>query len=200
MIQNRQSGRSQAISSISTAIDSPQDLHVSSAYVQCRAPSSSHVSRWEAQYPTPTWLLESLRKQQICRFFIRLPYGSNTAQSLARLRGFPQLWSLDVLLFNDQYQALAELDRLIAQATSLRSIAVHRFDRGGPIEDLGTSHTHSVFLFAIALWLALMSLCLQWSCGLFLVCCMTSRCRSKPIWLHLISVMFRYPRDVSSVH
>ena len=162
IIQNRKSKGSRAASSINTSIDSPEDLHVSGTLAQCSAQSSSHVFRWEAQYSTPTWLLESLRKQRICRVFIRLPYGSNTAQSLARLCGFPQLWSLDVLLVNDQYQALAELNRLISHATSLRSLSVHRCDRGGPIEDLGKSYALSIFLFAVALWFVRMSFCLQY--------------------------------------
>ena len=159
--QNRESKGSRAASSIGTSVDSPKDLHVSSIYAQCLVHPFSHAFRWEAQYSTPTWLLESLRKQRICRLFIRLPYGSNTAQSLAKLRGFPQLWSLDVLLFHDQYLALAELNRLISHAASLRSISVHRCDRGGPIDDLGKSHALSLFLFAMALRLVLLSSCLD---------------------------------------
>ena len=85
----------------------------------------THTIRWEAQYAIPSWLLDSLRKQSKCRLFIRLPYGSNTAQAIAKLCGLPQLYSLEVTLANTQHQALAELDRLLSQGTSLSSLSIH---------------------------------------------------------------------------
>lgn len=108
---------------VSASIGTSQKFHVRA--IRSCALLHTHTTRWEAQYAIPSWLLESLRKQPNCRLFIRLPYGSNTAQAIAKLCGLSQLYSLDVMLANTQYQALAELDRLLSQATSLSSLSIH---------------------------------------------------------------------------
>ena len=98
---------------------------------------------WEAQYQVPPWLLDGLCKEQPqCRLFLRLPYSSNIAHTIAGIRDSQQLCSLEVTIANSQHQAFAELDQLLMQTKTLRSFSIYFFidDQSSTIP--GTSLGH----------------------------------------------------------
>ena len=87
--------------------------------------TNAQFHSWEAQYQIPSWLLDGLCKgQPQCRLFLRLPFSSNIAHSIARIRDCQQLCSLEVTIANSQHQAFAELDQLLAQTKTLKSLSM----------------------------------------------------------------------------
>ena len=105
----------------------------------------AHFLSWEAQYQIPPWLLDGLCKgQPQCRLFLKLPYSSNTAHTIASIRDCQQLCSLEVTIANSQHQAFAQLDQLLTQTKTLRSFSMYFFIDEHFLTIPGTSLGHSL--------------------------------------------------------
>lgn len=81
---------------------------------------------WDAQYPILSCLLDPLQSHHPeCRLYTRHPAHQHAAKTLSRLqlRGSPCLYSLDVKIVAEQYQACRELANVL-RSSSITDLAM----------------------------------------------------------------------------